>query len=174
MKQSVIPDVTTSLWAEFIKMNMASKRSISSWHPSPSTKSTLPSLRFENLWDWSSMAGVCEGLRFGTGNIDFIWGKFWGKNKKFLVIKACMPHTKRQNGDISRSVRTQQGMFTSLVEGGLLVKHTLHWPHHRLKAMHAKGKCLMRLAIPVTLLPRKKSESYHVTISGVLSSTPLK
>lgn len=65
-------------------------------------------------------------------------------------------------------------MLTSLVEGGLLVKHALHWPHHRLEAMHAKGECLMGLAIPVTLLPRKEAENCHVRISGLLSSTPLK
>jgi hypothetical protein len=64
-------------------------------------------------------------------------------------------------------------MLSSLVEGGLLVKHTFHWPHHRLKAMHAKSECLMGLAVPITFLPREKAESSQVRISGAPSRVPL-
>lgn len=69
-----------------------------------------------------------------------------------------MTHTKRQDGDIGRPVRAQQGVLPSLVEGGLLVKNTLHRPHYRLEPMHAKGERLMGLAVSVTLLPREKRQ----------------
>lgn len=69
-----------------------------------------------------------------------------------------MAHTKRQDGNVGRTVRAQQGVLPSLVERGFLVKNTLHRPHYRLKAMHAKGECLMGLAVSVTLLTREKEQ----------------
>lgn len=69
-----------------------------------------------------------------------------------------MIRTKRQDGDIGRPVRAQQGVLPGLVERGLLIKHTLHRPHYRLKAMHAEGERLMGLAISVTFLPREKAQ----------------
>lgn len=77
-----------------------------------------------------------------------------------------MPPTERQNGNVGRPVGAQQGVLPSLVERGLLVKHALHWPHHRLKAVHAKGERLMGLAIPVTLLPRDKGQGSWSELVG--------
>ena len=87
----------------------------------------------------------CKASWSYTGPPAFAGG--WGRGR-----------TQGQDGDVGGPVRAQQGVLPCLVERGLLVKHTLHGPHHGLEAVHAEGEGFVGLAVPVALLSREQTE----------------
>lgn len=97
---------------------------------------------------------------------------WWGRGRGAQRPGEASGPTEREDGDVGGPVRAQQGVLPSLVEGGLLVKHALHGPHHRLKAVHPKGERLVGLAVPVPLLSREKATLLSQNQWGSLQRSP--